>query len=185
MRVTRTLAGLTAGAFALALAACSPDGDPSGGATPDNPAISGGDPFCDLAVQSLAAAEGVTQASDDLNAIMSDPEFFSGGGDIDGLHTAGEKIIANGQDSIELYDLGATVADDPEVQAAFTGMSDFIEMYSIPLGQAASSASSGQEFFGTIQSLFTNPEMQTLLQSTPGWATTTHDFIVERCGIDA
>ena len=93
------------------------------------------------------------------------------------------KIVDNGNDAVVFYDLGATVADDPEVQEAFTGLSGFVTNFSIPMGEAAASATDYQDFIGEITTLFADPALQPLLTNASPWATTTHDFIVERCGI--
>jgi hypothetical protein len=166
----------------LGLAGCGGGGtdSPSEDSTASGfepPAIAGGDDFCDAAASSLASAEGVTEASDDLSAAMTS-------GDIDALHAAGQAVLDNSAEASAFYALGAEEADDPAVKAAFTGLSEFVANYSVPLGEAGVASETSAEFLTAITVLFANPELQPLLEGAPGWATNAHDFTVERCGLE-
>lgn len=166
--------------FAFALAGCgggtdSP-GDVGSTAAIDDPIIGGGDEFCDIAVESLAAEDEVNKASEDLQAAMNS-------GDIDALHAASQAVLDNAVLATRFYTLGAAAADDPATKDAFNGLSRFVAEYSVVMGQAGVDAETVPEFMSSMTTLFTNPELLPLLQSTTGWATTTHDFAVEECGI--
>ena len=164
--------------FALAGCGGGSDSPGDGGSTAavDDPIIGGGDEFCDIAVESLAAEGAVNKASDDLQAAMTS-------GDIDALHAASQAVLDNSVVATRFYTLGEAAADDQETKDAFNGLARFVAEYSVAMGQAGLDAETVPEFMSSITTLFTNPELQPLLQSTTGWATTTHDFTVEECGI--
>ena len=142
----------------------------------ETPTIVGGDDFCDIAVESLAAEGEVNKASEDLTAAMTS-------GDIDALHAASQAVLDNSVLATRFYSLGAAAADDQPTKDAFNGLADFVAEYSVAMGQAGVDAATVPEFTASITTLFTNPELQPLLQSAGGWATTTHDFTVAECGI--
>jgi hypothetical protein len=167
----------------LGLAGCGGDDadPPIAGPTDEvleTPTIVGGDEFCDIAVESLAAEGKVNKAAEDLSAAATS-------GDIDALHAASQAVLDNAVLATRFYSLGADAADDQPTKDAFNGLGDFVANYSIPMGQAGVDAASVPEYTSSITTLFTNPELLPLLQSVSGWATTTHDFTVEYCGISA
>jgi hypothetical protein len=166
--------------LAFALAGCGGGSDTpvAAGSTDavDDPIIGGGSEFCDIAEESLAAEGAVNQASDDLQAAMTS-------GDIDALHAASQAVLDNSVLATRFYTLGEAAADDQATKDAFSGLAQFVEEYSVAMGQAGVDAETVPEFTAAITTLFTNPELQPLLQSTTGWATTTHDFTVAECGI--
>jgi hypothetical protein len=106
-------------------------------------------------------------------------------GDLDALHVASQAVLDNAVLATRFYSLGADAADDQATKDAFNGLADFVANYSIPMGQAGVDAASVPEYTSEITTLFTNPELLPLLENTTGWATTTHDFTVEYCGISA
>jgi hypothetical protein len=175
--------------FTLGLAGCGGAGESTDSPTDDSivsgfetTAIAGGDEFCDIAVESLAAEGEVNAAADQLTAALSDAELQASG-DVGPLHDAGQQVVDNAALGVKFYDLGASAATDPAVKDAFTGLSSFVTNYSIPMGQLGVDATTYPEFLASLTQLFTDPELQPLLQSVSGWAATAHDFTVERCGI--
>jgi hypothetical protein len=169
--------------LALGLAGCGGGGESTDSPSDDSvvsgfetTAIAGGDEFCDIAVESLAAEELANKAADDLQAAMTS-------GDIDALHASSQAVLDNAAVATRFYTLGADAADDQATKDAFNGLARFVAEYSVAMGEAGVNAETVPEFMSSVTTLFTNPELQPLLQSTTGWATTTHDFTVEHCGI--
>ena len=135
-----------------------------------------GDEFCNIAVAALASAGDVTKASTDLVTAMT-------GNDINALHTASQQILDNGTQATHFYTLGATVADDQATKDAFTGLSQFVAQYSVPMGQAGVSAATVPDFTTAIRTLFSDPSLTPLLQNVAGWTQATSAFTKQHCAI--
>jgi len=163
--------------LALSLSACR-SGDSSTGAVGATgaPSIQGGDEFCNIAVAALASAGDVTKASTDLVTAMT-------GNDINALHTASQQILDNSTQATHFYTLGAAAANDQATKDAFTGLSQFVAQYSVPMGQAGVSAATVPAFTASITTLFSDPALKPLLQNAAGWAQTTSTFTKQHCAI--
>ena len=163
--------------LALSLSACrSGDSSTAAAGATGAPSIQGGDEFCNIAVAALASAGDVTKASTDLVTAMT-------GNDINALHTASQQILDNSTQATHFYTLGATVADDQATKDAFTGLSQFVARYSVPMGQAGVSAATVPAFTTAIRTLFSDPSLTPLLQNVPGWTQATSAFTKQHCAI--
>lgn len=174
--------------LALPLAACSGGTDPSAPAgspseaAPDISVGATGDAFCDLAVASIAPADDVVEASDELTALLEDPAFLSST-DVGPLNELGEQILEYSDASLVFYTQAVALVDDPAVVEALAGMGDFIGEYTVALGNAAATATSPLEFLTTVGTTFADPALLAVAETAPEYAETISAYAQERCGI--
>ena len=164
--------------LAFSLSAChSGDSSTAAAGATGAPSIQGGDEFCNIAVAALASAGDVTKASTDLVTAMT-------GNDINALHVASQAVLDNSTQTLHFYSLGADAASDQATKDAFNGLTQFVEQYSVPMGQAGVNAATVPAFSTSIRTLFSDPSLAPLLQNAAGWAQATSAFTKQHCAIN-
>ena len=185
------VAGLT-----LALAACSggsssdsptsdstaADSAATGTPTSSAPDVSASGDFCSQAIDSIAASNDMTDATDHLNTTLSDPTLFASG-DLTPIHELSQAIMDSATVSAGFYAAGAEHATDPNAKAAFNGLSDFVDQYSVPIAQAGLDATSMTEYATNVTTMLGDPDVQALLPQAADWAATVADYTAQECDI--
>jgi len=198
---SRTRQAVVFGAIAglsLTLGACSGGGssssstsgssvaDPATTSMPESSApnaAASGD-FCSQAIDSIAASNNMTDATDGLNTTLSDPTIFASG-DMTPIHELSQAIMDSATVSAGFYAAGAEHATDPEAKAAFSGLSTFVDQYSLPVAQAGLDATSMAEYATSVTTMLADPDIQALLPQAADWAATVADYTKQECNITA
>ena len=182
--------------LSLTLGACSGDSssesaatgssaaDPATTSTPESSApnaAANGD-FCSQAIDSIAASNHMTNATDGLNTTLSDPTSFTSD-DMTPIHELSQAIMDSATVSAGFYAAGAAHATDPDAKAAFNGLSDFVDQYSVPLAQAGLNATSMTEYATSATMMLADPDVMDLLTQASGWAATVADYTQRECNI--
>ncbi len=187
----------------LTLGACSGDTSSGSSATPSPTSTSSaGNPvststadanapdsaansdFCSQAIDSIAASNNMTDATDGLNTTLSDPTIFASG-DMTPIHELSQAILDSANVAAGFYAAGAANADDPDVRAAFNGLSTFVDQYSLPVAQAGLDAASMTEYATSVSTMLGDPDIQALLPKAAGWAATVSTYTQQECNITA
>ncbi len=182
--------------LSLALGACS-GGGPSGSSVPGTsatdavrtstpessaPNVAANGDFCSQAIDSVAASNRMTEATDALNVTLADPTSFASG-DITPIRELSQAMMDSATVAAGFYAAGAAHASDPDARAAFGGLSDFVDQYSVPLARAGLDATSMTEYATSVTTMLTDPGVQALLPQASGWAATVADYTQRECGM--
>ncbi len=190
------IVGAIAG-LSLTLGACSGGGSSdssSSGSSPSDPTststqassappVAASGEFCSQSIDSIAASNDMTDATGRLNATLSDPTIFASG-DMTAIHELSQAMMDSATVSAAFYAAGAEHATDANAQAAFDGLSDFVNQYSIPVAQAGLDATSMTEYSTSVTTMLGDPDVQALLPQAADWASTVADYTAQECDID-
>ncbi len=179
-----TLGACSAGSSSSSSTSGSSVADPATTSMPESSApnaAASGD-FCSQAIDSIAASNNMTDATDGLNTTLSDPAIFASG-DMAPIHELSQAIMDSATVSAGFYAAGAEHATDPEAKAAFSGLSNFVDQYSLPVAQAGLDATSMAEYATSVTTMLADPDIQALLPQAAGWAATVANYTKQECNM--
>ncbi len=180
---------LTAAAAAtLVLAACSPTGDPTSSATSTAPTTTAPttgydstDPFC------LALADAV-QASSDAESQMSramstlTDSAAMASGDMTAINQIGATLTTMSEQEASAYEGALNAADDPAIREDLQFFIDFAHDVIGKMGEAASNATSFEDYAAQLSSITSDANTQRLMNDAESVATDLATYIQDRCG---
>lgn len=123
----------------------------------------------------------MTTATDNLSTAMNDPAAISGT-DLSALRTAGQAILDNSTVSAAYFAEGMRIADDQATKDAFSGLSDFVAKYEVPLGHAGLDSASYGEFVTRVLAVVGDSTLSALADKSTAWGTTIQTFTTAKCG---
>jgi len=191
------LAGLAGAAIgALLLAGCSADADaptptptlthegPTSAPSPTPMPTVGNqdDALCAAAQQNLELSTEVLGKSEELQALLQDPAFLTGG-DVETLNAWGADMLVLTEDSLSFYDIGVNETAGDPVNEDFAAMKSFIADYSVPLAQLAAEAESPGVFTVQASTIVMQPETREVISAAPAAGQRIAAYLAERCAI--
>ncbi len=184
-------------AAALLLAACSNGGGepadsgapsastatqagPTAGTTAPASAAASDDPYCALMQEGLDTnAELIARIQEGLGSMTAQA---IASGDTSLLNETGSKVLELAPRNKDTYAQAAALVDDAAVASDFEAMSQFIDLYAIPVGELMASATDFESVATGLGSLTSAPQVQDLLGSVPTQQQDIEAYSVERCG---
>lgn len=194
--MTRILASASALLAAIWLTACS-GSEPPADATPSFslPAITIGptpeptgdwdddDPYCDIVLEALELTRLASASQEATMAALLDPNAALAG-NMAPINEGGFELLAYARDSRALYVEALDHVGDADAKLGIEILIDFVDMYSVPVGEIMAISASFEQLSDELTALTTSASVQGLIAQAQPQQQIVTAYTEERCLID-